>query len=74
MIINQNLFFLNPIISSLVCGKPLQGGWNNRNKPSKVDETGPETSCGYSLLKGKEEIATTLKNGITAITHNIIFS
>ena len=31
---------------------------NNRNKPSKVDETGSETSCSYCLLKGKEEIAT----------------
>ena len=44
----------------------LQGGWNNRNKPPKVDETGPETSCSYSVLKGKEEVATTEKNGTPA--------
>jgi hypothetical protein len=36
----------------------LQGGWNNRNKPPKVDETGPKTSGSNSVLKGKEEITT----------------
>jgi hypothetical protein len=35
---------------------PLQGGWNNRNKPPKVDEKSPKTSCCDSILNGEEEI------------------
>ena len=42
----------------------------NRNKPPKVDETGPETSRSYSVLKGKEEIATTEKVGTLTKIHN----
>ena len=51
----------------------LQGGRNNRNKPSKVDETGSETSCSYCLLKGKEEIATAEKIETPAKSHNNFF-
>ena len=46
---------------------------NNRNKPSKVDETGSETSCSYCLLKGKEEIATAEKIETPAKSHNNFF-
>ena len=69
------------IIAVTTAGETLKGirsvyihhmneGWNNRNKPPKVDKTGPETSCSYSVLKGKEEIATTEKIGTPTKIHN----
>lgn len=36
----------------------LQEEGNNRNEPSKVDETGAKTSCSNSVLGSKEEIKT----------------
>jgi hypothetical protein len=49
---------------------PLQGGWNNRNEPSKVDEKGAKTSCCNCILQGKEEITASEKSKIPSYKRN----